>query len=321
MRIYIKRTGNLFGLIFLICSWFGHTQNSVEPNSNYGFDLGISGKVQFEFGYRYKPSFKLSVAAAIGYEIDKVHVYPTFHSGLIFFNRGPIGSKLNNPWLNIHSHFFYSAIATVRLDKRDFTFNERYVPLYHFSDFTANPLQNPFKSSLSYGAIWVKMSNNTQQRIGFFNANIVGRIQVSYYNDGGPVLSIVGDKRDRYYTGGLVLSYHGNMRTDIHLAEVSFHKFTGYTRHAFDVGDKLQLDHVIYADPQQFAYNQQRWRITLSNFESGFSGFISFYNFNALDLQDFLHFTTSVPYHPDYYDTWSIELGGKYENNNYYISR
>lgn len=296
-------------------------QNSVEYKSNYGFDVGFSGKLQIEFGVDYNPNFKLSLSAGVGYNSDKVNIFPTIHTGLILFNRGPIGSVLNSKWHHIQSHFFYSAIGTLRLDNKDFTFNERHVPLYHFSDFTANPLQNPYKSSLSFGAIWVKMPKEKQQSIGFFNANVVSRIQVSYYNDGGPVLNILGDKHDRYYTGGVVLSYHGDLDTELNLIEVSYHKFTGYSKHAFDVGDKLQIDYLVYAKKQEFAFNQQRWRINMTNLNSGYGGFISFYDFNAFDIQDALHFSTNVPYHPDFYQKPRIMIGGRYQRNSLYLSR
>lgn len=308
-------------ICILMFSNFGFAQNSIDINSNYGFQFGVSGKVQVEFNIRQNPSFKLSATTALGYMEKNSHFFPTVHTGIILFNRGPIGSVLNKKWHHLQMHFFYSALGTFRLDKRSISLQERYVPFYHFSDFTANPLHNPYKSSLSYGAIWVHMPKTVKQRIGFFNANITGRVQVSYYNDGGPILSWVGDKHDRYYTGGLLLSYHGNTYTELNLIELSYHKFTGYNPYAFDVGDKLQLDHLVYADTQQFAFNQQRWKLNLTNITTGYGGHISLYNFNRLDLQDFLHFNTSVPYHPDYYQRGRIVLGGRYEKNNLYLPR
>lgn len=296
-------------------------QNDVHTIDSGEFQFGVAGKLQVEFNFRNNPNFKLSVAAALGYDIDKINLFPTLHTGIILFNKGPIGSQLEKVWYQPQLHFFYSALVTLELDKRDFGFHERYVPLYHFSDFSANPLHNPFKSSFTYGAVWVRMPKGVHQRIGLFNSNIAGRVQITYINDGGPVLKWMGDKHDRYYTGGVVLSYHGNTYTELNLIELSYHKFTGYTPYAFDVGDKLQIDYLLYADKHQLAYNQQRWKINISNIRTGFGGNISFYNFNSLDLQDFLHFTTNVPYHPDYYRGWRIMVGGRYEKNDLFLTK
>jgi hypothetical protein len=114
----------------------------------------------------------------------------------------------------------------------------------------------------------------------------------------------------------LILSYHGHINDKVNLIELSYHKFTGYQEYAFDVGEHLQIDFVNYFDTKQFKYNQQRWRLNLTNLDNGFGGSVSVYNSNLLDLQDFLHFTTNVPYHPDYDDKYRWMFGGRYEYNN-----
>jgi hypothetical protein len=274
-----------------------------------------------EFNFRNNPNFRLSISGGAGYQWDDANLFPTVHTGVMLFNKGPVGSQLERPWYQMQLHFFCSALATVQLDKRDFTLTERYVPFYHFSDFAANPLQNPYKTSVTLGSVWAFMPDGAHQRIGLFNLNIMGRGQITYYNDGGVGLRIIGDKHDRYYTGGLLLSYHGNEYTELNLIEVSYHKFTGYTPYAFDVGDHLQIDYLLYADKTQFAFNQQRWKVNISNYRTGFGGNMSFYNFNGLDVQDFLHFTTNVPYHPDYYRGWRVMWGGRYENNQLFLKK
>ena len=296
-------------------------QSDVHHIDSESFHFGVAGKLQVEFNFRNNPNFKLSVAAGVGYDIDNINLFPTAHAGIILFNKGPVGSFLEHIWYQPQLHFFYSALATVEIDKRNFGYDERYVPFYHFSDFAANPLQNPFKSSFSYGAVWVRMPKNMHQRVGFFNLNIIGRAQITYTNDGGPILKWMGDKHDRYYTGGIVLSYHGNTYTELNLIELSYHKFTGYTPYAFDVGDKLQIDYLLYKDKEQFAYNQQRWKINVSNSQNGFGGNMSLYNFNSLDVQDYLHFNTNVPYHPNYYKGWRILVGGRYEKNDLFLKK
>ncbi|NNM23995.1 MAG: hypothetical protein HKO54_10630 [Flavobacteriaceae bacterium] len=308
-------------LMVWFCVVAAQAQIETRNSGVDGLQWGVAGKVQVEFNFRNNPNFRLSLSGGIGYDIDAINFFPAIHSGVMLFNKGPIGSYLERPWHQPQFHFFLNTSGTIAFDKGLIPFAERYVPFYHFSDFTANPLHNPYKTSTSYGAIWVFMPRGMRQRIGFFNLNVVGRTQITYYNDGGPVLKWVGDKRDRYYTGGVLFSYHGNRYTEFNLIELSYHKFTGYTPYAFDVGDKLQIDYVLYADKQQFAFNQQRWKIGISNYHTGFGGNFSLYNVNSLDVQDLLHFSTQVPYHPDYYNGWRWMLGGKYEYNYTYLQQ
>lgn len=305
-----------FCSLFLI-STFGLSQNNVLFNDS-DLQFGISAKLNIEFSFKHRshtPSYKFSLTTGVGYNIDNLNLYPTLHSGFLLFNNGAIGANQQKNKGQIQSQFFFNAIGTLMLDKRDFNYIERSVPLYHFAEFTANPLQNPFKSSLSYGAIWIFSTQHHHQRTGFFNANVVGRVQISYYNDGGPILGWAGDNRDRYYTGGVILSYHGNTEDIIDLVELSYHKYTGYQKYAFDVADKLQIDFLNYNDTNQFAYNQQRWRLNFSNTDNGFGGSVSIFNRNNLDFQDFLHFNTNVPYHPDYYRGYRWMFGARYEYN------
>lgn len=288
-------------------------QDFSTTNSN--FQLGIGTKINIELNDKFRPAYKVSLTGALGYNTNNLGLFPAIHTGVLFFNKGSIGADQSKKWHRIQTHFYTGAHITGQLDKRDFDVHERYVPLYHFSEFTANPLQNPYKSSISYGANWVFVQKKNHQRIGFFNLNIAGRAQVSYYNDGGPVLRWVGDKRDRYYTGGVILSYHGNTVDPVDLIELSYHKYTGYQRYAFDVGDKLQIDFLNYFDADQFSFNQQRWRLNVTSTREGFGGSVTLYNVNSLDVQDFLHFNTNVPYHPDFYRSSRWAIGARHEYN------
>jgi len=297
-------------------------QNDIS-SSNSDFTFGFGTKLTIEFSHVYAPDYKFSITGGVGYygRINEIGITPTVHAGILLFNRGSVGADQSKKWKTIQAHTFFNTTATFQMDKRDFSFFNRFVPLYHFSEFTANPLQNPYKSSFSYGMNLILVDEGKLQRTGFLNFNILGRAQLSYYNDGGPILGWAGDNQDRYYTGGVVLSYHGEISDLINLVELSYHKYTGYQKYAFDVADKLQIDFLNYNDKTQFAYNQQRWRLNFSNLDNGFGGSISLYNANRLDLQDFLHFNTNVPYHPDYYGGYRWMFGVRHEYNNVKLSR
>jgi len=314
-NIYIMKKTILCIYLLLIFSILAFSQTGIVGNDFKGFHYGISGKINVEFNFTHKPGLKFSVVGGMGYNMEEFLFFPTLHAGIIVFNSVPIGAKQSNEWYHLQSHFFGSLIGTVKLDKRTIGYSERYVPFYHFSDFTANPLQNPYKSSVSFGAIWAKIGENGKQRIGIFNLNIVDRVQITYYNDGGPVLKRAGDKHDRFYTGGILLSCHRNTENEINLIELSYHKFTGYQEQAFDIAGNLQIDYLTYSDTAQISFNQQRWRLQISNYNTGFGGSFALHNVDRIDLQDFLHFNTEVPYHPDYYKGWRWSIGGVYQTN------
>ena len=324
----IKKVKKYLLVTFLfVLSYTARSQNDISF-SNSEFQYGIAAKLSVEIGYRFSkkfafrkrnfftPGYRLSITGGVGYDVEgDIGFFPALHTGVMLFNKGSIGADQSKHGSIPQFHFFASTIVALELDKKDFSPLERSVPFYHFAEFTANPLQNPYKSSISYGANWIGVQKGEIQRVGFFNLNVVGRAQISYYNDGGPVLGLAGDNRDRYYTGGLVISYHGHILDPIDLIELSYHKYTGYQKYAFDVADKLQIDYLNYNDTNQFSYNQQRWRLNFSNINSGYGGNVSLFNFNRLDLQDFLHFKTNVPYHPDYYKGYRIMFGGRFEYN------
>ncbi len=320
-------------IVLLICSFCTIFAQSNYSNSNSRVQYGVSTKVSIELGARFgnvksinnrffSPAYKVSVTGGVGYIIgNDFEVFPAIHSGVLLFNKGSIGANQSLRPRQVQFHYFFNGHLTAMLDEKDFTYSNKNVPFYHFSEHTANPLQNPFKSSLSFGANLIFVQNNNYQWTGFFNANIASTIQVSYYNDGGPILGWPGDNRDRYYTGGVVLSYHGMSSDKIDLIELSYHKYTGYVMNAFDVADKLQIDFLNYSDLKQFSYNQQRWRLNFSNTNDGFGGSASVYNYNKWDFQDWLHFNTNVPYHPDYYRGYRIMLGARHEYNKTYLPK
>lgn len=315
----------LFFLLIFLYSFASNAQNDFSfTNSN--FQYGIALKLNLELGVRFKKKFtfnkrnffspgaKLSLTAAVGYEKPDFGVFPAIHAGAILFNKNTIGSNQERASYVPQLHFFTNAVVAAQIDAKQFDPFEKSVPFYHFTEFVANPLQNPYFSSVSFGVNLIKVKDD-HQWVGFFNSNVARTFQISYYNDGGPILGWPGDNRDRYYTGGGHASYHGNYRGDIDLIELSYHKYTGYQESAFDVADKLQIDFLNYNDSKQFAYNQQRWRLNFSSLRSGYGGSVSIFNLNRIDFQDFLHFNTNVPYHPDYYNGYRVMFGGRYEYN------
>ncbi|MEM0518406.1 hypothetical protein [Aequorivita flava] len=302
-------------LILMVFCFNGNAQVT-EPidDLRLGFGINITAEYQVKHGLKFRVAATGGVANYVPLAKNNFGVLPAVHIGVLFYNKGILGSNLNKDYYrSTFFDFFANATVTPGFTNNTTTseLEYRFVPLYHFSDFVANPLQNTFDYSFSIGSNWLMNpdKNRASQTVGFFNLNIARRVQISYYNDGGPVLDYFGDREDRFYTGGLVLSAHFNETAYIGLVELSFHKFTGWQQYAVDTADKLQLDHIPYNNGDAFGFNQQQWKLNATSFRQGYSAYITLYDFNAFDLQDFLHFNSDFPYHPDYYWGWRIAGG------------
>jgi len=242
--------------------------------------LGIGVKLNIEIQNLDRISFRASATGGIGHYLkindDGFGTLPTAHIGLLLYNRGIIGSQLDKNYLkSIFLDFFTNFTLTTggKNIKNINRIEDRRVPLYHFSDFTANPLLNTFKHSLSFGTniILNPDKNRSPQVFGFVNLNIARTAQVSYYNDGGPILKYLGDKKDRYYTGGIVLSAHFNSKAEINLVELSFHKFTGWQQYAFDdVQDIIHFSRDNPFHPDYFYSYRIAPGIGYSSYNTGF---------------------------------------------------
>ncbi len=295
-----------------------------------GAGIKLNGELQFNPALKTtKLRFRLSATVGFAQYLplanNHVGLLPSVHLGVLVYNKGILGSNLlENYNSNLFLDFFANATLTAGVDHKVDTsyLAQRWVPLYHFSDFTVNPLQNTFMYSLSLGTNLILSPHTTKtrfknQRIGFFSLNIARAVQFSYYNDGGPILQIPGDGFDRYYTGGLVLAIHNDNDYLFNSIILSYYKYTGWQENALDVADKLQLDHLPYKDSVEFGYNQQRWKVFLGSYRQQYSGYISLYDVDFLDIQDMLHYIRDFPVHPDYYYNWRFAIGGGNQYINY----
>jgi len=296
-----------------------------QATRNDDFRLGFGIKLSAEIQNTKQLSFRASATGGIGQYIkindNGFGTLPTAHIGVLLYNKGILGSQLNTKFKKCVFLDFFTNF-TLTSGGKNITNNnrldDRRVPLYHFSDFTSNPLQNTFKHSVSFGSniIFNPHKYRNTQSIGFFNLNVARTAQISYYNDGGPILKYLGDKKDRYYTGGLVLSAHFNTNTEFSLVELSFHKFTGWQPYAFDLSDKLQMDYIPYKNEAVFGFNQQRWKLSLTSDKNNYTVFVNAYDVDVWDVQDILHFNRDNPFHPDYFYAFRIAPGISYSSFN-----
>jgi hypothetical protein len=302
--------------------YFG--QNAINLQSGFGL------KASFEFGfgqgdpgrlpYPNKTTFSISGSAGIGSNFLTPNLYQSVNLEMLFF-RGGFGSRRpGDPKAKPYSLDVVFAFTLTGGSVNGFQASEQDAltrllrPLYFFSNFSNPTLQNPFDYSLSLGTNWIVSSDNhrTRQRVGFLNLNF-NQIQVSYYNDGGFFMHELnlGDRKDRYYTGGLLVSYLGNATQQINRIEVAFHKFTGYSKDAFEASNELDLAFVNYSDPSQVYYNKSMYTINVSDMTAGWTAFMKSYNWSAMDLQHGIHKSLFNSYHISPYNSF-VTLGGQY---------
>jgi hypothetical protein len=300
----------LFGVSFFISINNTEAQSKTNfVNNVNGLQYGVSGKATIEFAFRHakpNPNIRLSANAGIASNFSGPWMHPSLNIEFQFYNGG-FGSRNDASFFN--SRFCLDIItaltATAGINNKyrsagSAGLQYRNSPLYYFANFVQPALQNPFDYSLSVGTNFIFSSDGkkTSQRIGFFNFH-AGKVQLSYYNDGGwPFADIyLGDRRDRYYTGGGTLSYNGRRYTLLETVELGYHKYTGFTKSAFEVSNKMNLAYVNYRKAEQKFYNRSLWILNLANPSNGFGINLRTYNYVDQDIQHKIHWGLSDAYH------------------------
>ena len=298
----------------------------VFTNHQLAFQYGFSIRALVEFSLqknRQKPVFRISSDLGLGSNVLARGLYFTINTEVQLYNGG-LGSKRREGHtkpgftIDLISAFTLTTGVQNYLTKDSIiVIPQRNIPLYYFSNFAYPALQNPYNYSISAGTnfIFTFDKHKTKQRVGFLNLHF-NRVQFSYYNDGGAPFdeTFLGDSRDRFYSGGALFSYHGKPGADIHLVEVGFNKFTGYTKNAFEVSNKLDLAFVNYNNPEQKFYNKSRWNLVIANPEKGFGLHINRYNYTPWDVQHLIHFSIFNSYHLVPYEDY-FSAGGFYIHN------
>lgn len=324
-----------YAILFVICcvANFANSQTHFNATSNrYSFQYGLSLKCSVEFGhtqYRPNPIFRITVNGGVGSNFISEWLYPSlnievqlYNGGLGSRNEKTLGRTTND--LDIITALTLTAGSNDRFKTNKIkSLEKRNVPLYYFSDFVHPALQNPYDASFSLGTnvIFTPLNREKKdQRIGFINGHFK-QIQLSYYNDGGiPIYdTYLGDRKDRYYTGGGVISYHGKTSTSAFadLLEISYKKFTGYTKNAFEISNKLLLNFMNYHTTEQRLYNKSLWTLNIANTFKGVGLTVASYNKVAWDMQHYIHWGLFNTYHMvPYKSYWAISASYYYVNTN-----
>jgi hypothetical protein len=278
--------------------------NTIHTNK---LQYGASIKLSVELNSNTKDFFYMKAAfnAGVGAKVFN-YLFPTYNFEAQLYNGG-LGSraktsvqpkrKLSTDIVNAFTLTVGSYKNTKQGDANWILENQ--IPLYYFSNLAQPSLQNPFQYSLSVGTnlIYSFRKQYRSQRVGFLNVHI-GQFQTSYFNDGGAVMDkFLGDKEDRYYTGGVLFTYHLANQYFTNLIELGYHKFTGYAPNAFQISNALDVSFVNYKDTAEQFYNKGNWFVGAAHFKKGIAISLKAYNGFLQDLQRRIHYELFNAYH------------------------
>jgi hypothetical protein len=291
-------------LFYLTTPLAASTQTLEIKSSALSLQYGFSLKALIELGKN--PAIHISANSGVGSTFIVNEIYPTINAEVQLYSGGLGTRKPLVKDKGFTLDFIMAFTVTAGFSENLFSkenlepIRDRNIPLYYFSNYSYPSLINPYRSSVSLGSnlIWSNSKGRVFQRIGFMNLHI-NRVQASYYNDGGaPIDKIgLGDKKDRYYTGGGTISYHGPKHTLANLVEVSYYKFTGYSKNSYEVASHLQHAYVSYKEPLQQFFNRSLWSINVANPQQHWGLTLREYNRTKWDAQHLIHWSGYSPYH------------------------
>ncbi|MBL7886933.1 MAG: hypothetical protein JNJ52_09310 [Flavobacterium sp.] len=315
-------------IVFFSAIGISYAQSeSLINQTQYGATL--KAKMEFSPNSKNEPLLNFRVSSCLGIASRWMadELYPSVNAELQLYNGG-LGSRT----LPDNRYFTFDGIVAFTLTAGHLHDNfgtamasiNRNIPLRYFADFAIPSLQNPYNYSISLGTnlVFTTDGGRRSQRLGFLNLNHSG-LQLSYYNDGTPFQHFfLGDGKDRYYTGGGVLSYnngYGNYdQFRSYSFEASYHKFSGYNQNSFELSNSINASNVDYKNTDQRYYNKSLWKFNVqsNNTYNGFGLAASAYNSVRFDGQHLIHWLINnsfhiVPYNysiviePSYYITSS----------------
>jgi Bacterial toxin 23 len=300
----------LFAVIVLALLFFSikAQQKLFYKNSTNSLQHGFALKAQFELSavkQTQAPHFRIVISGGTGSAFIDNNIYPSLNAELIFYTNGLGSPKPGSSKPAVTVDFVTALTLTAGIkdlmqQNRSQLFGNKNVPLYYFADFGLPALKNPFNYSLSIGTNFITSTDRQKkfQRTGFLNFHF-NRLQISYSNDGGVPLADIylGDRKDRYYTGSVLFSYHGKPYTALNLIELSYHKFTGYTQNSFEASNQFDFAFVNYKKKGQRFYNKSMFTLNLANPVKGYGINIKLYNKTKWDVQHLIHWSLFNSYH------------------------
>lgn len=271
---------------------FAQVQYKMASPASLNYGLSLKAAITIE-----SKAILIRMATDAGVGIKALSfLYPTYHLQLQLYNGG-IGTCLKRPRIwPLTFDMTHSATLTAgftrpyrRMENKAYI--QRNSPLYHFSDFSFPALQNPYNYSFSLGTNLTQAFSPHRgkfQRTGFVDIH-VSAVQVAYSNDGTPFGKFLADGRDRHYTGDGFVAVNLPRKAEINQFIISYHKFTGYYKDAFEVANDLFLANVDYKDTIQQYFNRSVYQFCVASTTQGFGISVDLKNRYFKDVQHLIH--------------------------------
>jgi len=340
-------------ILFIIFLFFSGRSEAQILYTNYSFSFGVNVNLNFEFGDVSSGETFPGIKAFVGLNISSR-----------FKAFGTEAGSLNiSSTLGIYNKSLGNSLNLGFQDNQiDWTTSVGLGALYGDSTYTKVlqsinnvPFYNIRHDGNAASIIGVNfiMNNQGRNQTNGFVSFTYDRFSFSYYNDGGPVIKhlALGDKFDRYWTGGLNMFYHqkdeetseGSSFIPYNIYELAFDQFTGYSNQMYELSGLLGIDVQDY-DVYQLANGKDSLMVTTRpqtknrNKRSAFTYNASSYHAKyfsgpnlgmslgvlgslrgfksgkAYGLQDWLHIGRGEPIHPSK-DKNRIFLGLNYNSN------
>jgi hypothetical protein len=272
----------VFAIIFLVPF---DTYGQISFGGN--FFLNYSKKQQF-------PGLRLFVSASFKKEIS--NNFQLIYSPSISVYTNTIGSNLN-PSASDYQIDFSNTIMT-GLVSNGVSYTTKNLRTLHNADFYN--LYNDREHGLFLGTNFILNNHQRNQIVATGIVNI-NNLSILYYNDGPDVLGL-GDKFDRYWTGGMGI-YYANKK-GYNSMELSFDQFTGYQPLIYELSNILGFDVPQYSSKKEkFNFNTSSYHLKIG-FDNDLSldlGVIGSLRWDEkhYGLQDIIHMGRKMPIHPN----------------------
>ncbi len=263
------------------------------------FQHGVAFSIYFGNEFKYLLAYNPNIYFPIKTGTSQA-ILPMLDLKVSLYNNN-LGSSVLSSFRNkMHINIALSPTLLYSFEKASQS-NPGYVPI--FSNTFIAQTNSPYNYNFGFSAIYIsqlgfgKVKNYSKnQRL----SNLIfsfRNIYFNYYNDGGPINKWIGDKEDRFWTGGMMLGYKFLSGGQQNHVSISFDKYTGFVKHAFEAAGLLHTKNVLYADPVETSYNSGKYSLRYRRPNAFYGAAINCWN-TPVDFQDFIHRDiSSDPYH------------------------
>ncbi len=335
-------------IVLLLLLLYLHKTSAQVRNSYYSVSVGVQITLNYKLGiYTFQQNFP-GIKAYLGFNSSNdLEISPklkgsfNFGTSIGIYNKS-LGNSMNLDFQDNQVDWTNNFSLGLLWGKETPT---RLLQTIHNISFYN--LQHRSKYAAFLGVNFIMNSTKRNQTVGNLSLTF-DKFSMTYYNDGGPILSCLGlgDGYDRYWTGGLMLYWHDNhlrnndsVHTSFNKMEFSFDQFTGYKPQMFELlsilgadiqdydiygrtemKDSTKVLYTLNSDRKQgFDFNASQYKISY-NYDDKIGGSVGVIGSlrdakheRYFALQDIIHVLRTNPIHPNR-DTNRLFFGFNYRN-------